>query len=181
MIGVPGQSWDDLADDLVLMRELDLDMIGVGPYLAHPDTPLGREPERWRLAAGLQVPADEQTTYKVMALTRLLCPRANIPSTTALATINPANGRELGLRRGANVIMPNVTPLEFRAAYAIYPDKACVGDGAEACQHCVHWRIAAIGRTVGAGRGDSPNRRERARVNTLDDQKESDHGRAAHH
>lgn len=179
MIGVPGQSWDDLTEDLLLMRELDLDMIG-GPYLAHPDTPLGRHPERWRLPEDEQVPADERTTYKVISLARLLCPRANIPSTTSLATINPVNGRELGLRRGANVIMPNVTPLEFRPAYSIYPNKACIGDGAETCHHCVHWRIAALGRTVGAGRGDSPNRRRHDLV-TFPNVKEPNHGRAADH
>lgn len=179
MIGVPGQSWDDLADDLLLMRELDLDMIGVGPYLAHPDTPLGRESARWALPPDAQVPADERTTYKVIALARLLCPRANIPSTTALATINPVNGRELGLKRGANVIMPNVTPLDYRAAYAIYPNKACIRDKAEACHHCVNWRITAIGRTVGAGRGDSPNLGRREPTTSL--AKEPNHGRAAHH
>jgi biotin synthase len=161
MIGIPGQSWDDLADDLELMRTLDLDMIGVGPYIPHLETPMGRHPRRWRLPADRQVPADEPMTLKTIALARLLCPRANIPSTTALATLNPANGRERGLQCGANVIMPNVTPLVYRKAYEIYPNKACIADSAQACNHCVHWRIAAIGRQVGRGRGDSPNRQGR--------------------
>ena len=76
-------------------------------------------------------------TYKVMALTRLACPRANIPSTTALATLNRADGRELGLRRGANVVMPNLTPPKYRALYEIYPGKACIAETAEACQACL--------------------------------------------
>jgi biotin synthase len=164
MIGLPGQSWDDLASDLLLMRELDLDMIGIGPYLPHPATPLGRHPGRLRRPEDEQVPADELTTYKAIALARVLCPWANLPSTTALATLNPRNGRELGLKRGANVIMPNVSPLETRAAYEIYPDKACVSDAADACRHCVGWRIEAIGRRLGTGPGASPNwtRREHA-------------------
>ena len=124
MIGIPGQSWDDLADDLELMRTLDLDMIGVGPYIPHPETPMGRHVRRWRLPADRQVPADEPMTLKTIALARLLCPRANIPSTTVLATLNPAYGRERGLQCGANVIMPNVTPLVYRKAYEIYPNKA---------------------------------------------------------
>ena len=100
-------------------------------------------------------------TYKVIALTRLLCPRTNIPSTTALGTLNKTNGRELGLVRGANVVMPNLTPPKYRQLYEIYPDKACVNETAVACQTCLSGRIAAIGRSVGSGRGDSPNFTER--------------------
>ncbi len=161
MIGIPGQSWDDLADDLELMQALDLDMIGVGPYLAHPRTPMGRHPERRLLPADRQVPADELTTLKTIAMARLLCPRTNIPSTTALATLNPRDGRERGLRCGANVIMPNVTPVRYRKAYEIYPNKACIADSAASCNQCLHRRIATLGRTIGVGRGDSPNRRGR--------------------
>ncbi len=161
MVGIPGQSWDDLASDVLLARELDLDMIGVGPYIPHPQTPLGQHPERWRLATDEQAAADELTTLKVIALVRLSCPTANIPSTTALATLNPKTGRERGLQVGANVIMPNVSPLEFRARYQIYPNKACISDAAETCHHCVHIRIQAIGRVVGQGRGDSPNHQQR--------------------
>ncbi len=154
MIGIPGQTWDDLASDLLLFRELDLDMIGVGPYIAHPDTPLGQQPP----ASGPeQVPADELTTYKVVALTRLVCPETNIPATTALATLNKADGRERGLQRGANVVMPNITPVQYRCQYEIYPNKACLREVAEACEGCLKARIAAIGRTIGAGRGDSPH------------------------
>jgi len=183
MIGIPGQTWDDLANDLELFRALDLDMIGVGPFLPHPDTPLGQEallepaaaaiPDRLPLAerapadqsaaprrvrdANLQVPNTELMTYKVVALTRLQCPRANIPSTTALATINRDQGRELGLARGANIVMPNVTPPEYRCKYEIYPAKACLFETAEQCHGCLTARIHSIGRTIGTGPGRSPN------------------------
>ncbi len=92
----------------------------------------------------------------MIALARLACPRANIPSTTALATLNVRSGRELGLVRGANVIMPNLTPPKYRALYEIYPNKACVGETAGICRDCTEARIRSVGRSVGAGRGDSP-------------------------
>ncbi len=153
MVGIPGQSFDSLADDIMLFRELDLEMVGVGPYLAHPDTPLGRDAASLSLPASKQVPATDVMTTKVIALTRLVCPDANIPSTTALATVNNENGRELGLERGANVWMPNLTPVKYRSLYEIYPDKACVGDSAEACQHCLLRRIESLGRRPGRGPG----------------------------
>jgi len=157
MIGIPGQSYADLARDIELFAELDLDMIGVGPYLAHPQTPLGDAEFRALLTSDDQVPATELMTYKVIALTRLVCPRANIPSTTALATLNRAEGRELGLVRGANVVMPNLTPSKYRALYEIYPNKACIAETGEACYACIVGRIENLGRRVGLGRGDSPN------------------------
>ncbi|MCK5862308.1 MAG: [FeFe] hydrogenase H-cluster radical SAM maturase HydE, partial [Candidatus Hydrogenedentes bacterium] len=132
MIGIPGQTYTSLAQDIALFRELDLDMIGVGPFIAHPDTPLGKK-ELPCAPEAAQVPNTELMTYKVLALTRLACPEANIPSTTALATLNLANGRELGLLRGANVLMPNMTPPEYRALYEIYPDKACIQETARDC------------------------------------------------
>ncbi|MBM4040413.1 MAG: [FeFe] hydrogenase H-cluster radical SAM maturase HydE, partial [Planctomycetes bacterium] len=127
MIGLPGQTYADLAADILLFRDLDLDMIGVGPYLPHPATPLGRHSaSRTPHSAFGQVPNSELMTYKVVALTRLVCPWANIPSTTALATVNRESGRELGLARGANVVMPNLTPPQYRALYEVYPAKACL-------------------------------------------------------
>ena len=159
MVGIPGQTWDTLADDIALFATLDLDMIGVGPFLPSPRTPLGDDggegvAARLRAAAGAeQVPNDELTTLKVVALTRLACPAANIPSTTALATIDPAAGRELGLQRGANVVMPNVTPPRYRVLYEIYPGKACIHETATACRGCLEGRIARIGRVVGRGPG----------------------------
>lgn len=161
MIGIPGQTYDDLANDIELFGRLDLDMIGVGPFLPHPDTPLA-DRRTWPDApAGEQVPADEATTYKVIALTRLVCPRTNIPATTALATLNTAHGRELGLERGANVVMPNLTPPKYRILYDVYPDKACIAETGLQCHRCLSARITSLGRRPGSGRGDSPNYKQR--------------------
>ena len=157
MIGIPGQTYADLANDIALFAELDLDMIGVGPYLVHPETPLAQSAQQPQVSAEEQVPNDELMTYKVIGLTRLTCPRANIPATTALATLNRNRGRELALLRGANIIMPNLTPSKYRALYEIYPDKACIGETADACRTCLEVRIHALGRQIGTGRGDSPN------------------------
>jgi biotin synthase len=154
MVGIPGQTWDILARDIELFRDLDIDMIGIGPFLPSPRTPLGGEgAERLRASDEEQVPNDELTTLKAVALTRLVCPEANLPSTTALATLDPATGRELGLVRGANIVMPNVTPPEYRVLYEIYPGKACVHETAQVCQGCLERRIRSIGRYVGNGPG----------------------------
>jgi biotin synthase len=161
MVGIPGQTYAILASDLVLFRDFDLDMIGVGPYLPHPDTPLGKEAESLALKTKNpdQVPNTELMTYKTVALTRLVRPDANIPSTTALATINKAQGRELGLMRGANIVMPNLTPTQYRAMYEIYPAKACIQETAAACRFCLEGRIASIGRRPGRGTGGRRGRR----------------------
>lgn len=158
MIGIPGQTYEDLANDIQMFRQLDLDMIGVGPYLPHPATPLGAAHAELSAQPGQQAPNTEGMTYKVIALTRLTCPKANIPSTTALATLNLHQGRELGLSRGANIVMPNLTPVAYRAMYEIYPSKACIYETADECHGCMRQRIHSIGRKVGTGRGDSPNR-----------------------
>ena len=102
-----------------------------------------------------QVPNTEMMTYKVLALTRIACPHANIPSTTALATLNTSEGRELGLMRGANIVMPNLTPARYRTDYEIYPGKACINETADQCHLCIIGRIRSIGRTPGKGPGRS--------------------------
>jgi biotin synthase len=168
MVGIPGQSYAMLARDLDTFRKFDLDMIGVGPYISHPATPLGQEcgtatpdgqPETAdrnvcpTLLPGDQVPNSELMTYKTVALTRLVRPDANIPSTTALATLNLAQGRELGLQRGANIVMPNLTPPEYRKLYEIYPAKACIAETGRECHTCMGARIRRIGREVGRGPG----------------------------
>ena len=152
MVGIPGQTYESLADDILLFRKLDLDMIGIGPYLPHPETPLGKS---WGMAPNSteQVLNTEDMVYKTIALTRLLCPEANIPSTTALATVNRAEGRELGLSRGANIVMPNLTPLEYRTLYEIYPAKACIFETPQQCQVCLQTRLLTMGRKIGTGQG----------------------------
>ena len=171
MIGIPGQSFESLANDIDSFRSLDLDMVGVGPYISHPGTPLGSEGALRPLAASEQVPNSELMTYKVVALTRLVCPQSNIPSTSALATVNIESGRELGLQRGANVVMPNMTPPKFRVLYEIYPSKACIFETARECHICLRRRIESLGRRVGHGQGprvgfNAEERRSRARRNT---------------
>jgi biotin synthase len=151
LVGIPGQTYESLADDLLVFRELDLDMIGVGPFIPHPATPLGRglfppAPERE------QVGADEETTTKVVALARLLRPDANIPATTALATMS-SFGRERGLLRGANVVMPNLTPVAYRKLYDVYPGKAVPSETVEECAGELAGRIRRIGRVPGSGAG----------------------------
>ncbi len=152
MVGIPGQSFRSLAEDIGYFRRLDLDMIGVGPFIPNPHTPLGSAATP-ALPPDQQVPSDEMMTYKTVALARLVCPTANIPSTTALATINRDTGRELGLQRGANVVMPNLTPPQYRILYEIYPGKACINETAEACNACLRTRIESLGRFIGSGPG----------------------------
>ena len=159
MVGIPGQTWDILAGDIEVFRDLDIDMIGVGPFLPSPRTPLGGgHANHYAAPPGEQVPNDELTTLKVVALTRLVCPDANLPSTTALATIDPARGRELGLTRGANIVMPNVTPPQYRVLYEIYPGKACIHETAQICRGCMERRILSIGRRIGTGPGERRRR-----------------------
>ena len=174
MIGIPGQTPDDLADDLELFRALDLDMIGTGPYLPHPDTPLGVVALQWRRSPAPngaewqkiaeqtgfcypippnQVESGNRLGFTVIALTRLLCPDANIPSTTAIATLDGALGRGTGLHSGANVIMPNLTPLKHRAMYDIYPNKAASLETAETTHATAMRQIAEAGRLPGTGPG----------------------------
>ncbi|MBN2210694.1 MAG: [FeFe] hydrogenase H-cluster radical SAM maturase HydE [Sedimentisphaerales bacterium] len=155
MIGIPGQSLGSLADDIIMFSRLNLDMIGVGPYILHPDTPLASQANVPLIAD--QAPDTVLMTLKVIALTRLMCPDANIPATTALAVLDPQAGYETALQCGANVIMPNVTPVNNRDAYDVYPGKTNVFDAADEFDQRLKQRIRAIGRSVSVGRGDSPH------------------------
>jgi biotin synthase len=158
MVGLPGQTYESIARDIALFRELDLDMIGIGPFIPHPQTPLGTGELKPVAAPGLQAPNTELMVYKAVALTRLVRPDANIPSTTALTTINKRNGRELGLQRGANVLMPNLTPVKYRKLYEIYPAKTCIEETGTACNGCLRSRINAIGRHIARGPGGRKRR-----------------------
>lgn len=152
MVGIPGQTYPMLAKDLLWFKKMDLDMIGVGPFIAHPKTPLF---SLYAKKAGdpKQVPATEKMVNKMVALTRLVCPEANIPATTALASLNRKSGREQALSHGANIVMPNVTPPKYRVLYDIYPGKACISETADICHACIKRRIIKLGRTIGAGPG----------------------------
>ncbi|ABA88876.1 [FeFe]-hydrogenase maturation radical SAM domain iron-sulfur cluster-binding oxidoreductase HydE [Syntrophotalea carbinolica DSM 2380] len=155
MIGIPGQTYEDLARDIELFGELSLDMIGVGPFIPHPQTPLGAGQVS---DAGIdQVPGSVEMGLRVLALARIVCPGANIPSTTAFATLDRQAGREMGLCWGANVVMPNLTPLQYRKLYEIYPSKAASTETAEESRDAAFRQIEHLGRTPGSGRGDSPH------------------------
>ena len=158
MVGLPGTRYEDLASDLELFCQLDLDMIGVGPYVPHPQSPLSAKPPP--RSPDVAVPATAQMTHKVLALARLVCPEANLPATTALDTVDPDHGRRLGLTRGANVWMPTVTPPQVRARYDIYPrPDHCGGSRAEATAE-IRRAIAGLGRSIAAHPGA---RRRRSR------------------
>jgi biotin synthase len=153
MVGIPGQSYESLAEDILTFRALDLDMIGIGPYIAHADTPLGSGALHPAIAPSKQVFNSEEMVYKMIALARIICPDANIPSTTALATLNRIDGRKQGLKVGANVVMPNLTPVNYRSLYQIYPAKACITESAADCNQCLRGQLHSLGRFAGQGQG----------------------------
>ena len=152
MVGIPGQTYESVARDLQLFRKLNLDMIGVGPYLSHPASPM--TPATGTATGAQQVPATEQMACIVVALTRLMCPEANIPSTTALATINSNQGRSHGLTRGANVCMPCLTPVQYRCLYEIYPEKAGSKITPEDSHNNVLETLTGLNRPPGRGPGN---------------------------
>lgn len=153
MCGLPGQTVEDLAGDIEFFAEEDLDMIGMGPYIPHADTPLGAgvpwtpEAAAARLELGL----------RMIAATRLHLHDVNIAAATALQALDP-EGREKGLLAGANVVMPNVTAVRYRADYQLYAGKPCLDENSELCRGCLARRIEGIGETVNWNkRGDSPH------------------------
>ena len=141
MVGLPGQTPHDLALDLAFLKELDADMIGIGPFIPNADTPLANEKG-----------GDLQTTLKMVALARIVVPTANIPATTALGSIHPF-GRQLGMKYGANVIMPNLTPNPYRPNYSLYPGKICLFEKDTACVECTKNMITGLGLKIGSGYG----------------------------
>ncbi|MCD2434613.1 [FeFe] hydrogenase H-cluster radical SAM maturase HydE [Acidaminococcus sp. NSJ-142] len=157
MIGLPGQTTDDLADDILFFRDMDIDMIGMGPYVVHHETPLGKQV----MAAGENSKEAQQRRFlwglNMIAATRLLLRDVNIAATTALQALHPL-GRELGLKAGANILMPIVTVPEYRPQYLLYDNKPCVEDSPDQCRNCLSGRVASVGDRVGFGEwGDSPH------------------------
>jgi len=144
MIGLPGTTLEMIANDILFATRLKLDMIGCGPFLSHPDTPLAEKP----------LLEDRSVYYKTIALLRLLNPTAHIPATTAFDALEP-EGRNRVLMRGANVFMPNVTPGKYRSLYQLYPNKPCVDEEGAACALRTRGRLAALGREIGTGPGHS--------------------------
>lgn len=141
LVGLPNQTIESLAEDILFFKEIDTDMIGIGPFIPNPNTPLSN-------AEG----GSFELALKVMALTRILMPTINIPATTAMETLNP-NGRIIALQSGANVVMPNVTEGDYRRKYEIYPGKICINDSPGHCRNCISGKIKSIGRTISTDYG----------------------------
>ena len=159
MIGLPFQTRDDLVGDLNFMRNFDIDMVGMGPYIEHKDTPL------YEYRHQLMPQKDRfEMTLNMISLLRILMPDINMASATALQAIDPM-GREKALKAGANVIMPNVTPGMYRNDYKLYENKPCTDEEASDCVSCLEMRIGLTGNKVGYGKwGDSKhyyNRRQK--------------------
>jgi biotin synthase len=150
MIGLPFQTTEDLAGDLIFMRDFDIDMCGMGPYIEHADTPLIEY-------AGLLLPITERfdLTLKMIAIIRIMMKDINIVAATALQAIDPI-GREKAVKIGANIIMPNITPGKYRDSYKLYENKPCTDDSAEDCQSCLEARVSLADNEVIYGEwGDS--------------------------
>ncbi|MGL4107651.1 [FeFe] hydrogenase H-cluster radical SAM maturase HydE [Clostridium sp. LP20] len=143
MVGLPGQCNSDLVNDLRFVKELTPDMCGIGPFIPHKDTTLKDE------KAGTL-----DNTVTILAITRLLLPNVLLPATTALGSINPI-GRELGIKAGGNVVMPNLSPTSVREKYSLYNGKICTGDEAAECRMCIEGRINRAGFKIEVSRGDN--------------------------
>lgn len=142
MVGSPFQTTKMLIEDLRFLQELEPDMIGIGPYINHGETPLrGYKNGSFTL------------TLKLISILRLMFPYALIPATTALGTIHP-RGREMGLKAGANVVMPNLSPVGVRKLYDLYENKICTGEEAAQCRRCLERRVEAAGYRIVTDRGD---------------------------
>lgn len=141
MVGLPEQTLESIADDLIFLKNLPVDMAGIGPFIPHLDTPLGR----FRTNAF-------HLSLRTMAVMRLMMPDINIPATTAMESLHP-DGRLIALKSGANVVMPNVTDNQYRQKYELYPGKICLNDTAIHCYNCIRLKIIGTGRKIGTGFG----------------------------
>lgn len=142
MVGSPYQTASDLLCDLRFLQELEPDMIGIGPYITHAETPFAGKKN-----------GSAELTVKMISILRLMFPYALIPSTTALGTVVP-DGRERGLKAGANVVMPNLSPVGVRKKYELYENKICTGEEAAECRGCLERRILSAGYKMVSARGD---------------------------
>lgn len=143
MVGAPGQEVKDLAEDLVFLKELEPHMVGIGPFIPHHDTRYAGE------TAG-----SVERTLLLLSIIRILLPKVLLPATTALGTLD-AKGREKGLAAGANVVMPNLSPLKNRRQYELYDNKICTGEEAAECIGCLSKRVESVGYRLVSARGDA--------------------------
>jgi biotin synthase len=149
MIGLPGQTLADLADDILFFRDMDIDMIGMGPYISHHQTPLALLQSTFTKKETLNL------ALRMISVCRIVCRNVNIASTTALQAMEPT-GREQGLNAGANIIMPQVTPTSVRKHYLLYEGKPCLDETEGQCRSCIEQRIKTIGREIATNAwGDS--------------------------
>ena len=144
MVGSPGQTADTLYRDLLFIKELKPEMIRIGPFIPHKDTPFAKE-----------LPGTLEQTLRLLSIIRLIHPHALLPATTALGTIDP-KGREKGILAGANVVMPNLSPVNVRDKYTLYDNKICTGEEAAECRGCLTRRVESVGYEIVTDRGDSP-------------------------
>jgi biotin synthase len=142
MVGSPGQTVDNLIDDLEYIKELEPHMVGIGPFIPHKDTPFADQKQ-----------GTLEMTLRLLSIIRLMHPRVLLPATTALGTIHPL-GREKGILAGANVVMPNLSPTDVRKKYMLYDNKICTGDEAAECRMCLQRRMENIGYHLVVDRGD---------------------------
>lgn len=143
MVGSPFQTTDDIVKDLLFIKGFEPQMVGIGPFISHKDTPFAGEKN-----------GSLKLTLLLLTIIRLLLPKTLIPATTALGTISP-NGREKGLEAGANVVMPNLSPVSVRKKYSLYDNKICTGEEAAECKGCLERRIKSVGKRVVCSRGDA--------------------------
>lgn len=144
MVGSPGQTMEHLIEDLKFLKELRPHMVGIGPFIPQKDTPFGDQPQ-----------GSLKLTLFLLALIRLMLPKVLLPATTALGTIHH-EGREMGILAGANVVMPNLSPVSVRKKYALYDHKICTGEEAAECRGCLEHRVESIGYKLVTARGDAP-------------------------
>lgn len=144
MVGSPGQTMEHIVEDLKFIKEFRPHMVGIGPFIPQKDTPLGDRPQ-----------GSLTLTLFLLSLIRLMLPKVLLPATTALGTIHP-EGREMGILAGANVVMPNLSPVSVRKKYALYDHKICTGEEAAECRDCLERRVEAIGYRILTARGDAP-------------------------
>ena len=151
MIGVPGQSFADLANDILFFKKQDVDMIGMGPFIPHHETPLADDAGNYNSEAQLML------GLKMIAVTRIVLKDINIAAATALQALK-FDGREMGLKAGANIIMPNVSETKYRESYQLYDNKPCLDENSTQCKSCLTNRVLGMGEKIAFGEwGDSPH------------------------
>lgn len=143
MVGVPFQTTENIVSDLRFMQELKPQMIGIGPFIPHSDTDFKNFPH-----------GSLELVLRILGILRLMFPKVLLPATTALGTISPV-GRELGLKTGCNVVMPNLSPVAVRKKYDLYDNKICTGEESAECRGCLERRINSVGYVISQERGDS--------------------------